>query len=457
MSSQTCNQFDSHIWYILTTGVVLVAAQKYIVKGVSKHDPDNATAMDTFYALFCPGELLKCIMMSAGYADMDYSDFRWQKHFVHGRGVYGIERIQQERPDVWKIISEQLAPGLEEWVQAVMDRGVHGLPAQERKAANQAKLQWHLLEVFLQDSVVHFFEHRQSQVYLQLPIFQNAIFVEWLLGDLRQAILQLEHEADVCYRHIVSSHRSGTVLDSLTSNRPPVSTKAVQEALLHEMYKLVTSDTGCRAAALKAKAEKAAEAAAIEAAEVKKPQPGQRGVITMPPRLDILADLWKAWEHGWSGCEKVRIYKADPALYPRDAALRGPVQWFRRKPDQDAWQKVKDLLTILDGLVRARNDNRDREAKRVIKKWEDSLFSNPACLVSSVPELRDALGDYANGKALCKAKQGSTTKRNHCRSCARSSSASELTKREPSTRVSLARSCTQDDNRSMGSIPVDIH
>ena len=203
------------------------------------------------------------------------------------------------------------------------------------------------------------------------------------------------------------------MLDSLTSNRPPVSTKAEQEALLHEMYKMVTSDAECRAAALKAKAEKAAQAAAIEAAEVKKPQPGQRGVITMPPRLDILTDLWKAWEHGWSGCEKVRIYKADPALYPRDAALRGPVQWFRRKPDQDAWQKVKDLLTILDGLVRARNDNRDREAKRVIKKWEDSLFSNPACLVSSVPELRDALGDYANGKASCKAKQGSTTKRNH--------------------------------------------
>ena len=139
---------------------------------------------------------------------------------------------------------------------------------------------------------MHFFEHRQSQVYLQLPVFQNAIFVECLLGDFRQSILQLEHEADVCYRHVVSSHRSGTVLDSLTSNRPPVSTKAEQEALLHEMYKLVTTDAECRAAALKAKAEQAAAAAAIEAAEVKKPQPEQRGA-TMPPRLDILADLWE--------------------------------------------------------------------------------------------------------------------------------------------------------------------
>ena len=268
VSSQTFAQIGRRVCIILINGVVCVATEKHIVKGVSKHDPDNATAMDTFYALFCPGELLKCVIMSAGYADMDYNDFRWQKHYVHGRGLYGIERILQERPDVWELISEQLAPGLEEWFHAVRDRGLHGLAAKELKAAKQAELQWHLLEVFLQDSAVHFFEHRQSQVYLQLPIFQNAVFVEWLLGGFGQAILQLEHEADVCYRHFVSSHRSGTVLDSLTSNRPPVAAKAEQEALLHEMYKLVTSDVESRAAALKAKA---AEAAEVESAEDRKP------------------------------------------------------------------------------------------------------------------------------------------------------------------------------------------
>lgn len=406
MSSQTYAQLDKRLCAILKKGVVFAAAEKHIVKGVSKHDPDNATAMDTFYALFCPGELLKCIIMSAGYADMDYNDFRWQKHYVHGRGLYGIERIQQERPDVWELISEQLAPGLEEWLHAVRDRGLHGLAAKELKAAKQAELQWHLLEVFLQDSAVHFFEHRQSQVYLQLPIFQNAVFVEWLLGGFGQAILQLEHEADVCYRHIVSSHRSGTVLDSLTSNRPPVAAKAEQEALLHEMYKLVTSDVESRAAALKAKA---AEAAAVESAEDRKPQAGQRGVITMPPRLDNLADLWQAWEDGLCGCQKVRIYKADPALYPRDAVHRGSMGWLRHKVDQDAWGQVKDL----DGLVRGRNDNRDREAKRLIKKWNDSLFSTPVCLVSSVPELRTALKDYAKENKWCLAKQGNTKKRNN--------------------------------------------
>lgn len=42
----------------------------------------------------------------------------------------------------------------------------------------------------------------------------------------------------------------------------------------------------------------------------------------------------------------------------------------------------------------------------MIEMWEDSLFSNPACLVSSVPELRTALTDCAKGKECCLAKQG---------------------------------------------------
>ena len=86
-------QFDSHLLLYHSDKLCVVAAAKPIVKEVSKHDPDNATAMDTFYSLFCPGEYIQCIMMSAGYADMDYKDFRWQKHYVHGRCLYGIERI----------------------------------------------------------------------------------------------------------------------------------------------------------------------------------------------------------------------------------------------------------------------------------------------------------------------------------------------------------------------------
>lgn len=80
---------------------------------------------------------------------MDYNYFRWQKHHVHSKGLYGIERIQQERPDVLEVISEQLAPGLEEWVRAVKDKGLRKLAARDLTAAKQAELQWYLLEVLL--------------------------------------------------------------------------------------------------------------------------------------------------------------------------------------------------------------------------------------------------------------------------------------------------------------------
>lgn len=106
---------------------------------------------------------------------------------------------------------------------------------------------------------------------------------------------------------------------------------------MHEIYKLVTSDAESRAAALKAKAGKAA--AATKSAEDRKPQAGQRGIITMPPRLDNLADLCQAWEDGLCGYQKVRIYKADPALYPRDAVHRGSMRWVWHKADQGAWGK----------------------------------------------------------------------------------------------------------------------
>ena len=44
VSSQTYAQLDGRLCAILKKGVVFAAAEKHIVKGVSKHDPDNATA-----------------------------------------------------------------------------------------------------------------------------------------------------------------------------------------------------------------------------------------------------------------------------------------------------------------------------------------------------------------------------------------------------------------------------
>ena len=148
------------------------AVPKSHTKELSKHE--NNDAVDTFYNLKCPGNSLKTILRAAGY-HMHESD-SWKDVFVQGRGMYTLERIQQERPDVWEIISAELVPGLEAWVAVVKSRSGEELPAFERVNRYQALLQWELLAAFLQDSAHHFFEHRTSPVFLDLPVFQNAVF-----------------------------------------------------------------------------------------------------------------------------------------------------------------------------------------------------------------------------------------------------------------------------------------
>ena len=63
---------------------------------------------------------------------------------------------------------------------------------------------------------------------------------------------------------------------------------------------------------------------------------------------------------------------------------------MRGEADQDAWQKVKDLLLILDGLVRARNDNRDREARRLTKRRMMALAKEAAGLTNRLATETDA-------------------------------------------------------------------
>ncbi|DBA97032.1 TPA: hypothetical protein ACH3X1_014813 [Trebouxia sp. C0004] len=144
---------------------------------------------------------------------------------LHGhspnQGWYTLERIQQKRPDVWQIISAELVPGLEDWVAAVKSRSSEELPAFERVNGYLALLQWELLATFLHDIPHHFFKHRTSPVFLDLPVFQNAVFTDWLLGDFRHQILQLQLKADVCYKHIRDKRKETTKLETVCSERPP--------------------------------------------------------------------------------------------------------------------------------------------------------------------------------------------------------------------------------------------
>lgn len=86
------------------------AVAKSNTKEASKHD--NQDAVDTFYNLKCPGNSLKTVLIAAGWQMQDSDS--WKDCYVPGRGLYTLERIQQESPEVWQLICDQLVPGLQD-------------------------------------------------------------------------------------------------------------------------------------------------------------------------------------------------------------------------------------------------------------------------------------------------------------------------------------------------------
>ena len=385
---------------------LVYAVAKTHTKELSEHD--NQDAVDTFYNLKCPGNSLKTVLVAAKF-DMKESD-SWKDFFVQGRGLYTLERIQQESPKVWQLICDQLVPGLQDWVTAVRSRGTHGLEAFERVNSYQALLQWELLATFLQDSAQHFFQHRDSPVFLQLPIFHNPVFTDWLLGDFRNQILQLQLKADVCYKHIRDKRKETTLLDVIFSERgQPVSGEA-QESMLNEVYSRIMQATDGSAEGIRQQTHQAAvKAAEEELAATAACHAGDPGVVTMPVgSAPELKDLWEAWDKHVYGCQPLRIYKAESLdLYPADHHTRYQMRWLRPKTDGKRFDQFRQLFLTMDRLVRKKGSgNRSRDASTIINNWRRSIFSTPTCPISSVAGLAVALKDYAKGSALISGASG---------------------------------------------------
>ena len=390
-----------------TESLLVYALPKDHTKTLSKHD--NKDAVDTFYNQKCPSNSLKTILRTAGF-HMQEGD-SWKDVFVQGRGLYTLQRIQQERPDVWEIISLELVPGLEAWVASVKSRDSSGLPAFERVNGYQALLQWELLAAFLQDSAHHFFEHRDSPVFLDLPVFQNPIFTDWLLRDFRQQILQLQLMADVCYKHVTNRRKETTMLQTVSSERSPPISAADSQSMLEDVYSRIMQDTDATAQTYRQQAEQQAAArVAMEEAAAGSKHARDPGVVTMPLGSNLtLRKLWDAWEpqKPGQGCDGLRIYKAEsPSLYPSDEPRRQQMRWLRQG-DGNRFDQFRQVFLTLDRLVRRKDTcNRKRDAETVTKAWERSLFSAPQCPINTVAGLAVALKDYANGKQLISGASG---------------------------------------------------
>ncbi|KAL0023766.1 hypothetical protein WJX77_003167 [Trebouxia sp. C0004] len=265
--------------------------------------------------------------------------------------------------------------GLEDWVAAVKSRSSEELPAFERVNGYLALLQWELLATFLHDIPHHFFKHRTSPVFLDLPVFQNAVFTDWLLGDFRHQILQLQLKAD-----------------------RTTSTLADTQSILEDVFSRITAQ-----AYRQHVQQAAARVAEEEASTCNVHHAGDLGVVTMPLGGNLtLEKLWLAWEpkEQGRGCEGLRIYKAEsPDLYPSDQARRHQMRWLRQG-DGNRFDQFRQVFLTMDRLVRKKNSsNRKRDATTIISSWRRSPFSSPQCPINTVAGLAVAL------KAVCQWRQ----------------------------------------------------
>lgn len=361
-------------------------------KGLSKH-VEKQSAMEGFYAVKCPGETMPLIIMAAGYMALPHQDFRWQSHYVQGRGLYPMETIQQKHPEVWQIISTELLPGLDDWFRAVEARGWDNLSKHEQMDAYQAQLQYEQRNIFLQDSAILFPLFPKSDVFLQLPIFRNKVFLDWLLGDFRTEILRLQSMAELAYATISAQFQGRTVLDQAREalGIDISATRAQSLQLLYKMCELIRQGVPIQSGIFPA---------APPPVELPATSAGQPGVVAITT-VNCLEQLWKSWEQGFLDCNPLRCYFADPP-YPRDDRSV-TMRWFRKDPMMKRWGSVKRMVLEMDKQVRKLTNSdgdsfnggsRVRAANKVIRKWSD-LLKQPLCDVETVAQLAAAFNDYS--------------------------------------------------------------
>jgi len=381
-------------------------------KGLSKH-VEKQSAMEGFYAVKCPGETMPLIVMAAGYMALPHQDFRWQSHYVQGRGLYPMQTIQQNHPEVWSIISTELLPGLNDWVQAVEARGWDNLSKHEQMDAYQAQLQYEQRNIFLQDSAILFPMFPKSDVFLQLPIFHNKVFLDWLLGDFRTDILQLQGMAELAYATISAQFQGRTVLDQ-AREALGISISATKEQSLQLLYKV------CELIRQGAPAQSDVLPLAPTPVELPATSAGQPGVVAVTT-VNCLQQLWDSWEGKFLGCIPLRCYFADPPYRRDDRSVT--MRWLRPNPMVRRWGSVKKMMLEMDKQVRKLTSSDDdsfnggsrrRAANTVIKKWSD-LLKQTLCEITTVAELAAAFRDYSqpdNRSMLTYAQQKGNGKRN---------------------------------------------
>ena len=229
-------------------------------------------------------------MVAGGFAGkLNGLDFRWNKHYIPGRQLMTVDRVQQLWPGKWEEFCTQLLPGFLDLRAAVRHRGLRDLDDHEKDCVSQVLLLEHLLITLLQDSSILLYSkdaQPNARIWRDLAVFGDPAsgWMIWHATQLHPLVLQLQQQAEKIHYHVISHNGRETVMDQALAILHMDQAKTMNQAwdLHHKMVELLAG-TAVPAAAVSLQ-----PAVPVEA----KP----RALYLSNTMGDSLQLLWSQWD-----------------------------------------------------------------------------------------------------------------------------------------------------------------
>ncbi|DBA76108.1 TPA: hypothetical protein ACH3X1_009851 [Trebouxia sp. C0004] len=184
------------------------------LKEVSDHIVLKTELEGTYTARVCRG--IKVLLVAAGYAGdlhsshgpVPFDDFKWQQQFVQGRQLITWEYMRATWPAEFEKIIDGLLLGMLQLLQQVEQRGQRELSTEESRVSAHVYSGLFFMASFLQLSAWKLYEHPESPVYTDIPLFREDWFRAFHLEQDCPKVRGFQRMVEVVSQHILDTNNS---------------------------------------------------------------------------------------------------------------------------------------------------------------------------------------------------------------------------------------------------------
>ena len=193
---------------------LLTAVPQERLKEVSDHIVIKTELEGTYTARVCRG--IKVLLVAAGYAGdlhsshglVPFDDFLWQQQFVQGRQLITWEYMRATWPAEFEKTVNGLLPGMLQLLQHVEQQGQRELSTEESRVSAHVHSGLFFMAAFLQLSAWKLYEHPDSPVYTDIPLFREDWFRTFHLEQYCPRVRGFQHMAEAVSQHILDTNNS---------------------------------------------------------------------------------------------------------------------------------------------------------------------------------------------------------------------------------------------------------